>query len=51
MGLERALDELPGLARGIAVRDGEIVHQALAAAFYAGADNEHPADNERPMGV
>jgi len=36
VGLEQALEELPALARGVATRDGKIVNEALAAAYYAG---------------
>ncbi len=36
VGAEKALEEMPTLARGVAVRDGEIVNEALAAAYYAG---------------
>lgn len=36
VGLERALDEMPALARGIATRDGKVVNETLAAAYYAG---------------
>ena len=35
VGTERAIEELPALARGIATRDGEIVNETLAAAYYA----------------
>jgi alanine dehydrogenase len=35
-GLDQATEEMPALARGIATRDGEIVNETLAAAFYAG---------------
>jgi len=37
VGLEQAVKEMPGLARGIATRDGKIVHEALAAAYRASA--------------
>ena len=30
------MKELPALARGIATKDGQIVNEALAAAYYAG---------------
>ena len=36
VGMEQALDELPALTRGLATRDGEIVSEPLAAAYYAG---------------
>jgi len=36
VGLEKALEEMPALARGVATRDGKIVNEALAAAYYAG---------------
>jgi alanine dehydrogenase len=36
VGLEQALGELPGLARGLATKDGAIAQDALAAAYYAG---------------
>lgn len=36
VGLEQAVQDMPALGRGIAVRDGHIVNKALAAAFYAG---------------
>ena len=36
VGIERAIEELPALARGIATRDGEIVNETLAATYYAG---------------
>ena len=35
-GLQRAVDELPALARGIATRDGEIANEALNATYSAG---------------
>jgi len=38
VGLEQALTELPALARGIATRDGRIVSEPLAAAYYAGRE-------------
>jgi hypothetical protein len=34
--MEKALEELPALARGVATRDGKIVNEPLAAAYYAG---------------
>jgi alanine dehydrogenase len=36
VGLNRAMEEMPGLARGIATRDGKVVNDTLAAAYYAG---------------
>ncbi|MBL7064141.1 MAG: alanine dehydrogenase [Anaerolineae bacterium] len=36
IGMEKALEELPALARGVATRDGKIVNEPLAAAYYAG---------------
>jgi len=36
VGLEQAVQDMPALGRGIAIRDGHIVNKALAAAFYAG---------------
>jgi len=36
MGLEQALEELPALARGVATKDGKILNEPLAAAYYAG---------------
>jgi alanine dehydrogenase len=36
VGLEQAVKEMPGLARGIATRDGKIVNETLAAAHFAG---------------
>nr|HID14349.1 alanine dehydrogenase [Anaerolineae bacterium] len=36
VGLEQALEALPALARGVAIRDGRIVNEPLAAAYYAG---------------
>jgi len=38
VGLEQALEEMPDLARGVATRDGKIVNEQLAAAYYAGTD-------------
>jgi len=38
VGLEEALNELPGLVRGIATKDGRIVNKTLAAAYYAGTE-------------
>ncbi|HEY67541.1 MAG: alanine dehydrogenase [Chloroflexi bacterium] len=38
VGWEQALEEMPALARGVATRDGEIVNEPLAAAYYAGAE-------------
>jgi len=37
VGLAQAAQEMPGLARGIAMRDGRIVHEGLAAAYQASA--------------
>jgi alanine dehydrogenase len=34
-GLERAMEQMPALAQGIAVKDGEIANEALAAAYHA----------------
>lgn len=39
-GLEQALADLPALRQGLALRDGQIVHEALAASFYAGTPKE-----------
>jgi len=36
IGIERALQELPALARGVATRDGQIVSESLAAAYAPG---------------
>ncbi|MCP4539998.1 MAG: alanine dehydrogenase [Chloroflexi bacterium] len=36
VGLEQALEDAPALVRGIAVKDGKIVNEALAATYYAG---------------
>jgi alanine dehydrogenase len=36
VGLERALEDLPALRRGIATKEGEVASDPLAAAFYAG---------------
>lgn len=38
MGLEQASEEMPGLARGIVTRGGEIVNESLAATYYAGEE-------------
>ncbi len=38
VGLTQAVEEIPALARGIAIRKGEIVNETLAAAFYAGRE-------------
>jgi alanine dehydrogenase len=38
VGLDQAVEEMPALARGIATRDGEIVNEPLAAAYYAGME-------------
>jgi alanine dehydrogenase len=35
VGLDQAIQDIPALARGIAVREGEIVNEVLAAAHYA----------------
>jgi alanine dehydrogenase len=35
-GLEQAQEEMPALARGIAIKNGQIVNEALAATYYAG---------------
>ncbi len=37
-GLERAMAELPALARGVATHEGRIVNEALAAAYAAGSE-------------
>jgi alanine dehydrogenase len=37
VGFDVAAEELPALARGVAIRGGTIVNEALAAAFYARA--------------
>ncbi len=39
-GLEQAVQDLPGLARGIATQAGEITDASLAAAYYAGEEGE-----------
>lgn len=36
VGLDQAIDDIPALARGIALRDGEVVNEVLAATYYAG---------------
>ncbi|MDY6876822.1 MAG: alanine dehydrogenase [Chloroflexota bacterium] len=36
VGPEEALGKMPDLARGVATRDGKIVNEPLAAAYYAG---------------
>ena len=36
VGLEQALAEMPALARGVATKDGKILNEPLAAAYYAG---------------
>jgi alanine dehydrogenase len=36
MGMEKAFQELPALARGIATRDGQIVNEPLAATYATG---------------
>ncbi|HET90915.1 MAG TPA: alanine dehydrogenase [Chloroflexi bacterium] len=38
VGLDQAIEDIPALARGIAIRDGKIVNETLAAAFYAGRE-------------
>ncbi len=38
VGLDQAVEEMSGLARGIATRGGEIVNEALAATYDAGAE-------------
>jgi alanine dehydrogenase len=38
VGLDAAVAESPALTRGVAVRDSEIVNEALAAAYYAGEE-------------
>jgi alanine dehydrogenase len=38
VGLEQALEETPALARGLATKDGRIVSEPLAAAYYAGRE-------------
>jgi alanine dehydrogenase len=38
VGLDQAIQDIPALARGIAVREGEIVNEVLAAAHYAGVE-------------
>jgi alanine dehydrogenase len=38
VGLDQAIQDIPALARGIAIRDGEIVNEVLAAAHYAGVE-------------
>jgi len=40
VGLDQAVEELPALARGIATRDGEIMNEPLAAAYYAGMEEQ-----------
>jgi alanine dehydrogenase len=40
VGLEEAVEEEPGLASGIVTRQGEIVNESLAAAYYAGEEGE-----------
>jgi len=46
VGLEQALEELSALARGIATRDGKIVNEALAAAYYAGTGQGTPESEQ-----
>lgn len=36
VGLDQAVEEIPSLASGLATRNGEIVNESLAAAYYAG---------------
>jgi len=36
VGLDQAIDDIPALARGIALRDGKVVNEVLAATYYAG---------------
>jgi alanine dehydrogenase len=36
VGLEEAVEDMPGLARGIATKDGKITSEPLAAAYHAG---------------
>jgi alanine dehydrogenase len=36
VGLDQAIDDIPALARGIALRDGEVVNEILAATYHAG---------------
>jgi alanine dehydrogenase len=38
VGLDEAAVELPALSRGIVIRDGAIVNEALAGAYYAGEE-------------
>jgi alanine dehydrogenase len=40
VGLDQALTDLPALRQGLALRDGRIVNEALAASFNAGAPKE-----------
>jgi len=35
-GLEHAIEEMPSLVPGVVTRDGEVVNESLAAAYYAG---------------
>jgi len=39
-GLEEAIKEMPSLIPGIVMREGEIVNESLAAAYYAGEGGE-----------
>jgi len=39
-GLDQAVNEMPSLVPGIATRDGKIVNESLAAAYYAGEGGE-----------
>ena len=40
LGLEQATQDMPGLVRGIATQGGEITDRSLAAAYYAGEEDE-----------
>jgi len=40
VGLEQAIKDKPGLARGLVTQGGEIVNESLAAAYYAGEEGE-----------
>jgi alanine dehydrogenase len=40
VGMRQAVEDMPALARGIAVQDGKIINEALAAAYYAGTGVE-----------
>jgi alanine dehydrogenase len=39
VGIDQAMEDLPALARGVAIKDGKIANAILAAAYYAGVDN------------